>query len=537
MGGVAACCSLRRGAGRLAARRPAGASRACRAACGWKQRRKSHFKSSRARLFAFVLRSSRMARQRLLQSVDRSELSQTKTHAGTAAVVTTSSAPLPNLAAPDGLAGIYAQRIIAALPLKWARRISMHDSRGTVCWQSAGVWGPPELGAVRLALERFVGQSAPARADCELPEQRTAVLVRASDVANVFRGFVMLVVDNQRLRGKGKSVHDLPVPVLRAAHEWAVRLGSAPTIYPQGQSAELSAAQTERLIAHGPRVDEPQVEELFARLRAFPLALVAQPLLPLQPGLRIRRYEVLLREATPTPADTAPVSLLRDADGMGLGTVIDRRVAGALIVWLSGRSSIFADEPAQFSVNLAASSAADPNFLRFVELCISKANVPASLLAFEIDQSLWRTDQRCVERLCERVEVMGAGLVIDNSSLDDQTVELLSLPGVRLAKIGRQHTCDLAKSKTARLRIAGIAHMARVAGVHTVAKQVERPDEQELLRALGVDFLQGRAVAAPAPLEEVDRARAQRLIVDGEASATEAPEPQPISPATTPPGE
>jgi EAL domain-containing protein (putative c-di-GMP-specific phosphodiesterase class I) len=449
--------------------------------------------------------------------------------------VTSPPPPLVNLGAPDGLAAIYAQRIIAALPLKWARRISMHDSRGTVCWQSPGVWGPPELGAVRLALERFVGQSAPARADCELLEQRTAVLIRASDVGNVFRGFVMLVVDNQRLRGKGKSVHDLPVPVLRAAHEWAVRLGSAPTIYPEGQSPELSAAQAERLIAFGPRADEPQVDEVFARLRAFPLALVAQPLLPLQSGLRIRRYEVFLREATPTPAQAAPVSLLRDADGMGLGTVIDRRVAGALIVWLSGRSSVFADEPAQFSVNLAASSVADPNFMRFIELCIAKAGVSAALLAFEIDQSLWRSDRRCIEQLGERIETIGAGLVIDNSSLDDQTVELLSLPGVRLAKIGRQHTCDLATSRTARVRVAGIAQMARVAGVHTVAKQVERPEEQELLRALGVDFLQGRAVAAPAPLDAVDQWREQRLIVDPDAGAADEPESlQSRSPSPSP---
>ncbi len=423
-----------------------------------------------------------------------------------------SSAPL------DALAGIYAQRIIAALPLKWSRRVSMHDSRGNVCWQSPGAWGPAELDAVRLALERFVGQSAPSRADHELPEQRTAVVLRAADLGNVFRGFVMLVVDNQRLRGKGKSVHDLPVPVQRAAQEWAVRLGSAPTVYPEGQSAELTAAQTERLIAHGPSVEEPRVDELFSRLRAFPLALVAQPLSPLLPGARIHRYEVLLRQAPPKgsaqPSDAAPVALLRDADGMGLGTVIDRRVAGALVVWLSGRNQVFAEEPAQFSMNLSVSSASDPNFLRFIELCIAKAGISPSLLAFEIDQSLWRKDRSCVEKLCERLDILGAGVVVDNCTLDEHTVELLSRPGVRLAKIDRQLTWDLATNKSARMRIAAIAQIARVGGVHTVAKQVERAEEQELLRALGVDFLQGHAVAAPAPLDSVDRWREQRLLVD-----------------------
>jgi len=219
---------------------------------------------------------------------------------------------------------------------------------------------------------------------------------------------------------------------------------------------------------------------------------------------------------------------------MGLGTVIDRRVAGALMVWLSGRNQVFADEPAQFSMNLSVSSASDPNFMRFIELCIAKAGISPALLAFEIDQSLWRKDRSCVEKLCERVDIMGAGVVVDNCTLDEHTVDLLSRPGVRLAKIDRQLTLDLATSKSARMRIAAIAQIARVGGVHTVAKQVERAEEQELLRALGVDFLQGHAVAAPAPIDNVDRWREQRLIVDVDASNAMA-EAGGTSPAATAP--
>jgi len=416
----------------------------------------------------------------------------------------------------DGLAAIYAHRIVAALPLNWTQRISMHDARGQVCWQSAGVWGPADLDAVRLALERFVGNSAPARADQELPEQRTAVLLRAADTANAFRGFVMLVIDNRRLRGKGKAVNDLPVPVQRAAHEWAMRLAAAPTVYPHvdAATAELTAAQAERLIAFGPTVEEPEVEKFFARLRAFPVALVAQSLAPLQRGMRIRRYEVFLREAATLLADAAPVSLLRAADDRGLGTVLDRRVAGALIVWLAGRSSVFTDEPAQFSLNLSASSLADPNFLRFIELCLNKAAIPPALLAFEADQSFWRKDRICLQRLSRGIETLGAGLVIDNVTLHDELAEILSLPGVRLAKIDRRLTQGLANHRANQMRVAGMAQIARVAGILTVAKQVEAPAEQALLRALGVDFVQGHATAAPVSLDELDRQRAEALVID-----------------------
>src|SRR6185437_9316816 len=128
------------------------------------------------------------------------------------------------LASLDGLAGIYAHRIVAALPLNWAERVSLHDCRGQICWQTPGPWQPAEQHAVQVALERFVGASAPPRAECDLSQQRTALLLRAADDVNVFRGFVMLVVDNQRLRGRARSAIELPQPVPRAAHEWAMRM-------------------------------------------------------------------------------------------------------------------------------------------------------------------------------------------------------------------------------------------------------------------------------------------------------------------------
>jgi len=432
----------------------------------------------------------------------------------------TALAPAP--ASIDELAGTYAHRITAALPLLWARRVSMHDSRGNVRWQSTDVWGPAEREAVRLALERFVGKSAPSRADHELPEQRTAVLLRAADGANVFRGFIMLVVDNRRLRGKGQSAHDLPIPVQRAAHDWAVRLAAVAGSQLAGApaSAELSAAEADRLLSAGPVVDAALVDDFFSRLRSLPVALVAQPLVPLQRGMRIRRYEVFLREAAPILSDSAPTALLREADDRGLGAVLDRRVAGALVFWLSERSAVFADEPAQFSINLSASSLADPNFLRFIELCIARAGISPSLLAFEVDESHLRRNRELLERLSQGLDAIGAGLVIDNCTLHDDTPTLLSTPSLRLVKFDRPLTENLAVDRVAQMRLAGLSQIARVAGVHSVAKRVERADEQELLRATGVDFVQGRGTAAPVPLDALDQER--RVLVDESAQPLEA---------------
>jgi hypothetical protein len=131
-----------------------------------------------------------------------------------------------------GYASTYAHRITAALPLVAAHRVSMYDTRGQLCWQSTedcccGSDRQAETEVVRFALEKLGCTGAARRADYELPGHRTAVLLRAADGDNVFRGFVMLVIDNRRVRGRGQPVRDLPAPVRRALQDWAQRLASS----------------------------------------------------------------------------------------------------------------------------------------------------------------------------------------------------------------------------------------------------------------------------------------------------------------------
>ena len=93
---------------------------------------------------------------------------------------------------------------------------------------------------------------------------------------------------------------------------------------------------------------------------------------------------------------------------------------------------------------------------------------------------------------------------------------------MRLVKIDRTLTRELHASKTAQMRIAGLAQMARVGGIHTVAKQVEDAEEQEQLRALGVDFVQGNASAPTTTFEELDLRRAEGLIIDEKRASAAA---------------
>ena len=431
------------------------------------------------------------------------------------------SLPVPALSLktmrPPIKATTCGQRIVAALPLLWAKWVSLHDAAGDIYWHQGEVLGPAEREAVRVALESFAGGGAPARVNHPLQRDRTAVLLRAEDDTNSFVGFAMLVVDDRWLRGKGTAAPDLPIPVVRAVREWGATLACGAQGPVEGPVPAAPAAKLPPALAPleaTPRVDDAEADRYQEKLRMFAMELHAQHLTPIQAGTRIRRYEILMRAAGSPESVLAPQELIAGAEALGLGAVLDRRVVGELLVWLAQRAEVWSTEPAQFSINLTSGSLSDGNFLQFVQLCLEKAQLPRGLIAFEAQHEFCAHAPVFFAQLAAQLEQAGAGVVIDNFVLSETGIDLLLQPGVRLVKLEPQLTHDLVRDRGRQARVAAIAQAARVAGVHVVAKNVECPESQALLQALGVDFMQGYGASAPAPLDAIDARLDERRIVD-----------------------
>ncbi len=427
-------------------------------------------------------------------------------------------------------AGSLGRRVVTALPTMFARGVSLHDATGHCHWRSAGEAGPSEHIAVRAAQEAFVGQTAPARADQNLMDGTTAILLNSRSSSFEFAGFVMLIVPTSRLRSVGRAAPDLPIPVIRAARHWGdLAAMHAAANAPANKSANASTAEHPAAVVGDTVIQPVTLKELAGErtaseriervrcaeaLRKFPIALVAQRLMPLHADTRIRRYEILLRGGAEHAPDNAPHALLRDAEVFGLGAVLDRRVVTALVSWLRQHEQVWTAEPSQFSVNLSLTSLADPNFMQYARIAIDSAALPPGTIVFEIDQHRARDEYAQISALAEACRSVNTGLVLDNFTLHNNSVDLLMLPGLRLLKLDRKLTTELAKSRSGQAVVAGIAQMARVAGVHSVAKQIESTDEHALLAELGVDFVQSFASSAPVALDTLRTDITRRTIVD-----------------------
>ena len=458
------------------------------------------------------------------------------------------------------------ENVRAALEPARAHSISLHDLQGDVLWLSEGSIGPDEHNAVRQAMEAFADARAAPMLGFDLGDSRSAVLARALDSRRRMVGAVMIVMDTRSIaRGVTKlmttklqraliefastqlkqapAVSAPPPPntvPARFAKEGADRRAGADAspLLPQGSDAltlepltlqpptvkpptvqpmtpqplTLQPSTLQRLtvqpLTPSPtpqrnKTGMPGIDQLHAALRESPIALHVQQLIPLIKGSALKRYEVLLRSKSDSAANVAPQAMLKQTVENGLGSMIDRRVVTELIGFLTRHPDIWQNNQAMFSVNLTSTALHDEHFMKFVELCLTKAQLPVGTMAFEIDAATAMALGHKITGVATALHRLGCPLVLDDFALRTQCFALLRLPGVRYVKIAPEVTAKMRTDKISQAGITAIVQMARVLGMRTVAKRTETPAEHEWLTALGVDFVQSHSMSPPVAIESL----------------------------------
>jgi EAL domain-containing protein (putative c-di-GMP-specific phosphodiesterase class I) len=444
--------------------------------------------------------------------------------------------------------GVVCQNVRAALEPARAYAISLHDNQGDVLWLSEGSMGPDEHNAVREAIEAFADPNSAPLLAFDLGDSRTAVLARALDSRCTMVGAAMIVMDSRAIaRGATKlmtpklqralmefaATRPTRAPVARVAipktagpasglHATPPPPSAVPARFSQAAASlpapvapatpRVPAPPTLQPLTPSPALQRtqkgvpPEIDRLHAALRKSPIALHVQRLMPLAKGSALKRYEVLLRSKSDSAPNVAPQAMLKAAVDSGLGSVIDRRVITELIGFLVHHPEIWQNNEAMFSVNLTSTALQDEHFIKFVELCLAKSALPPGTIAFEIDAATALTLGDKISDVAAALHRLGCPLVLDDFALRTECFALLRLPGVRYVKLEAQITAKMRTDKISQAAITAVVQMARVLGMHTVAKHTETPAEQEWLTALGVDFIQSNSLSPPVAIESLQKA-------------------------------
>jgi EAL domain-containing protein (putative c-di-GMP-specific phosphodiesterase class I) len=444
------------------------------------------------------------------------------------------------------------QKVRAAVEPARAHAVSLHDKHGEVLWLSESTMGPDEHNAARYAIEAFATAGGPPVLVSDLGDSRSAVLLRAVNGRRTMVGAIMIVMDARVIKQDARGALKVMTPNLQRAladfaemvpdnspapapakanpakplvlvteaptsRATASRTG-APRSAPGNTAAPLAAPRPPAPSAaarpaappaaarpSAPAAVTPEIDRLHAALRRSPIALHVQRLVPLTKGSQLKRYEVLLRSKSDDAPNSAPQAMLKAAVEHGLGSMIDRRVITELIGYLVRHPDVWKSTAVLFSVNLTTTALHDEHFIKFVGLCLTKSGLPKGMIAFEVDTA---TAVKLADKMPEvaaSLHRLGCPLILDDFSLKTECFALLRLPGVHYVKLAPEITAKMRTDKLSQAAITAVVQMARVLGMHTVAKRTENAAEQEWLTALGVDFVQSNSMSPPVAIESLSK--------------------------------
>src|SRR5437763_5138818 len=287
--------------------------------------------------------------------------------------------------------------------------------------------------------------------------------------------------------------------VLRAADEacYAAKDAGGNRVHvaqPEAAPGVHQQVETRRIMRLTRAVDEGQFQ------------LYAQPIVPLAPELPARpRCEILLRLPDERGGVETADAVLPPAERHRLVPAIDRRdvrqTAAVLGQWHRDHPEL---ELPLCSINLSVSSLDDPDLVPAVREYLTQHRLPPEALCFEIAEAAALGNFAQLVRLISEIRTTGCGVGLDNFGNSLASFAHLKALSVDYVKIGGHYVRGVADDPVYGTLVKAVNEIGRIMGIVTIAEEVENETILEKLRALGVGYAQGHALAPPAPLVDKD---------------------------------
>jgi diguanylate cyclase (GGDEF)-like protein len=226
------------------------------------------------------------------------------------------------------------------------------------------------------------------------------------------------------------------------------------------------------------------------------LFLEMQPIMSLTRPLDALNFEVLLRMRDASGTEIPVARVLSAAEHSGRMSMIDRWVLTQTLAWLDVHRAKL--QRTQFvCVNLSGASLNDEEFMHEVFDILRRNSHVSSFLTIEITESVALHDLQNTRRFIDRVRSYGARVALDDfgagytsfSYLKELPADLLKIDGSFIVNMN-QHPANVSI-------VEAIVNLARNLGMKTIAEWAEDASTVQALAEIGVDYVQGYAVAQP----------------------------------------
>ena len=361
------------------------------------------------------------------------------------------------------------QALLEVLGAWRPQAMSLHDSSGDTLWLSAGTLGPDEHSFVLSALDVFALEPYREHIHRKLEDGRRALFVAARDPLANCIGVLCAFVE----RG---AVEDERVgtPALHALmHQFSALL--APHTDRTSSQSGLTLAPAGHLPLGLPELTPVRARK-YIRLRS---------------GSGTRRYEVVIN----------PVSAQHDA-----------AVFEHVVDWLWQKRQQYQAKPASFAVPICAAAALDGGFASRMAASLSRNPIDDGMVMLVVPAAAWSVEPEALQPLLELCDHHRCRVVLDDFELNEAALLLLRSKSIRMLKLSAELTSEAMHERFPRALLSACTHIARVLGIHCIAKRVDNAAAGRWLAVAGLDYLDPFSPAEASAATTTDEAVVLQLV-------------------------
>ncbi len=346
--------------------------------------------------------------------------------------------------------------------------LSLHDSVGDTLWLSAGSIGPDEHALVLSALDVFALEPYREHIHRKLEDGRRALFLAARDPLGNCIGVVCAFVERS-------AVDDARVvtPAIQALlQRFGVLLAPA----------DKTSSQSSLTLGREGNLPLGLPELTPIRARKY---------LRLQSGSGTRRFEVVIN----------PVSAPHDA-----------AVFEHVVDWLAQNRQNYLSKPASFAVPISTAAALDGGFASRIAASLSRHSMDDGLVMLIVPAAAWSAQPEALLPLLDVCDQHRCRVVLDDFELNEAALMLLRSKAIRMLKLSAELTAEAMRERFPRALLSACTHIARVLGIHCIAKRVDSAAAGRWLAVAGVDYLDPFSPAETGAATTTDEAVVLQLV-------------------------
>ncbi len=218
----------------------------------------------------------------------------------------------------------------------------------------------------------------------------------------------------------------------------------------------------------------------------------------------LRGFEALARMKDDDGSFISPTDFIPVAEKTGLVDRIDMRVFELSMEFLDKITRETGTE-IMMSVNVSVRHLMKNTFIEDIKNILKAHNIAPERVEIEITESIMiDSAEKALQRINE-IKAMGMKVAIDDFGTGYSSLSYLNNFPSDLLKIDKAFIDQMNMSESSKQYVAMIISIGHILHLKVISEGVESPDQVEVLKKIGCDYIQGFVWGKPMPPEEAGR--------------------------------